>query len=84
MSVRCLHATYFLRNQSDRLQVRDRHAAAALGRPCRINDEDCDVEMLVADDFFFDQQCDNRLVCVQRRYHQLYAIEMVKLAVICE
>ncbi|RFU30531.1 hypothetical protein B7463_g5824, partial [Scytalidium lignicola] len=64
------------------IYVRDRHATAALGRPCRINDEDCDVEMLVVEDFLFDQESDSRLVCVQQPYHQSYAIEMAKLTVI--
>ena len=72
------------RRNPDHLQIRDRHAAAALGRPCRISDEDCDIEMLDVEDFLIDQEFDNRLVCPEQRYHRLYVIEMAKLAVTCE
>ncbi|KAI1128240.1 fungal-specific transcription factor domain-containing protein [Nemania abortiva] len=37
------------------LFTRDRSVAVALGRPCNINLEDCDVEMLTEDDFIEDE-----------------------------
>ncbi|KAL1989084.1 hypothetical protein VTN96DRAFT_5847 [Rasamsonia emersonii] len=64
------------------IYVRDRHAAAALGRPCRIRDEDCDIELLTPEDFQVDEGYDVRLICVQQDFHISYAIEMLKLAVI--
>lgn len=67
-----------------RIQTRDRHAAASLGRPMRIKDEDCDIEMLNEGDFLVDQDFDIELLGDQHDFHVMYAIEMSKLAVICE
>lgn len=63
--------------------MRDRHAAAALGRPCRIRDEDCDVEMLTNGDLEADDGYDKTIVGVQEGFHISYVIEMSKLGVIC-
>lgn len=65
-------------------QTRERHASAAFGRPCRIRDEDCDVEFLTNEDFMFDLGYDQSLIPVQQDYHVLYVIEMAKLANIRE
>ncbi|OAA59736.1 Transcription factor [Niveomyces insectorum RCEF 264] len=62
------------------MPVRDRHAAAALGRPCRIHDDDCDVEMLQSADFLVDQNYNHELIAVEMEYHRSYAIEMARLA----
>lgn len=64
------------------IYIRDRHAAAALGRPCRIRDEDCDVEPLSEDDFEFDRDCNLSILGQQEHYHNLYAINMSTLAVL--
>ncbi|CAK7204038.1 hypothetical protein SEUCBS139899_006789 [Sporothrix eucalyptigena] len=61
------------------IYIRDRHAAAALGRPCRIQDEDCDVEMLTEDDFLIDIT-DSSLVLDETAFHRRYVIEMARLA----
>ncbi|KAJ0342586.1 hypothetical protein COL922a_000861 [Colletotrichum nupharicola] len=52
------------------------------GRPCRIRDEDCDVEPLDEDDFNFDLDYDQRLIPAQQRYHVSYVLEMTRLAAI--
>ncbi|KAL6229262.1 hypothetical protein BDW75DRAFT_249973 [Aspergillus navahoensis] len=64
------------------IYVRDRHTAAAFGRPCRIRDEDCDIEPLTGDDFQFDSDYDQALIPAQESFHISYAIEMSKLAII--
>ena len=64
-------------------EIRDRHAAAALGRPVRIRDEDCDVEPLEESDFEGDGDADPTIFGTSTRYHVLYAIHMAQLAVIC-
>ncbi|KAL6363042.1 hypothetical protein LRP88_02443 [Fusarium phalaenopsidis] len=61
---------------------RDRHTAACLGRPCRIRDEDCDIEPLTEDDLCFDECYDEELIPAQKDYHISYFIEMSNLAVI--
>ncbi|RSL67624.1 hypothetical protein CEP53_002881 [Fusarium sp. AF-6] len=61
---------------------RDRHTAACLGRPCRIRDEDCDVELLTEEDLRFDECYDDELIPAQKDYHISYFIEMSNLAVI--
>ncbi|UPL01149.1 hypothetical protein LCI18_012083 [Fusarium solani-melongenae] len=61
---------------------RDRHTAACLGRPCRIRDEDCDIEPLTEDDLRFDECYDEELIPAQKDYHISYFIEMSNLAVI--
>ncbi|RSL68707.1 hypothetical protein CEP54_002750 [Fusarium duplospermum] len=61
---------------------RDRHTAACLGRPCRIRDEDCDIESLTEDDLRFDECYDDELIPAQKDYHISYFIEMSNLAVI--
>lgn len=60
------------------------HTSAAFGRPCRIRDEDCDIEALNEDDFNFDNDYDKSILPAQERFHISYAIEMSKLAVIRE
>lgn len=60
------------------------HTSAAFGRPCRIRDEDCDIEALTEDDFNFDNDYDNNILPSQERFHISYVIEMSKLAVIRE
>lgn len=64
------------------IYVRDRQAAAALGRPCRIRDEDCDIEPLCEADFTFDSETTLATVGTQERYHVSYAISMSSLAVL--
>ena len=60
------------------------HTSAAFGRPCRIRDEDCDIEALSEDDFNFDNDYDKSILPSQESFHISYAIEMSKLAVIRE
>ena len=60
------------------------HTSAAFGRPCRIRDEDCDIEALSEDDFNFDNGYDKSILPSQESFHISYGIEMSKLAVICE
>ncbi|KAK1847188.1 cutinase transcription factor 1 alpha [Colletotrichum chrysophilum] len=50
------------------------------GRPCRIRDEDCDVEPLDEDDFHFDLDYDQRLIPDQQEFHVSYVLEMTRLA----
>ncbi|KAL2818511.1 fungal-specific transcription factor domain-containing protein [Aspergillus cavernicola] len=64
------------------IYIRDRHTAAAFGRPCRIRDEDCDIEPLTEDDFQFDSDCDQSLIPAQKDFHPTYTVEMSKLAII--
>ncbi|KAL4750709.1 hypothetical protein BDW72DRAFT_203713 [Aspergillus terricola var. indicus] len=64
------------------IYTRDRHTAAAFGQPCRIRDEDCDVEPLTEDDFQFDNDYDQILISAQRDFQVSYVIEMSKLAMI--
>ncbi|KAH0420387.1 cutinase transcription factor 1 alpha [Colletotrichum camelliae] len=64
------------------IYTRERHLSAAFGRPCRIRDEDCDVEPLAEDDFNFDLDYDERLIPAQQEYHISYVIEMTRLAAI--
>ncbi|BCR88967.1 fungal specific transcription factor domain-containing protein [Aspergillus chevalieri] len=64
------------------IYVRDRHTSAAFGRPCRIRDEDCDIEPLTEEDFNFDVDYDERLIPAQRNFHISYALEMSKLVII--
>ncbi|KAF5007707.1 hypothetical protein FDECE_5955 [Fusarium decemcellulare] len=62
------------------LKIRDRHTAACFGRPCRVRDEDCDVEPMTEQDLTFDQGFDETLVPVQKDYHVAYFLEMAKLS----
>ncbi|KAM0549863.1 hypothetical protein ACHAPJ_009110 [Fusarium lateritium] len=62
------------------IYTRDRHTAACLGRPCRIRDEDCDVEPLNEDDFYFDDGTNDSLIPPQKDYHVSYVLEMAKVA----
>ncbi|KAB8222990.1 hypothetical protein BDV33DRAFT_189169 [Aspergillus novoparasiticus] len=64
------------------IYTRDRHTSAAFGRPCRIRDEDCDVEALDEDDFKFDNDYDQTLIPAQTDFHIAYALEMTRLATI--
>jgi hypothetical protein len=65
-------------------QIRDRHIAAALGRPCRIRDEDCDVEALTEDDFYVDLVADDELIAPQKAHHVSYFLDIAKLSAIRE
>lgn len=65
-------------------QIRDRHAAAALGRPCRIRDEDCDIEPPTEDDLLFDGNTDGSLAPAQSQHHVAYFLEITKLSNIRE
>ncbi|KXH31889.1 hypothetical protein CSIM01_02441 [Colletotrichum simmondsii] len=58
------------------------HTSAAFGRPCRIRDEDCDIEPLTEEDFEFDKNGDERLIPAQHKYHVAYVMEMAKLTTI--
>ncbi|KAK0640528.1 Acetamidase regulatory protein [Lasiodiplodia hormozganensis] len=58
------------------------HLPAAFGQPCRIRDEDCDVEPLTEQDFTFDDDYDQGLIPAQQDFHISYVIEMSKLAMI--
>ncbi len=63
-------------------KVRDRHAAAALGRPPRIQDDDCDVELLEEADFELQDTNQRGVFGSLRRYHALYMIQISKLAIL--
>ncbi|KXH64204.1 hypothetical protein CSAL01_03867 [Colletotrichum salicis] len=58
------------------------HTAAAFGRPCRIRDEDCDIEPLTEENFEFDKNGDERLIPAQHKYHVSYVMEMARLTTI--
>ncbi|PNP79945.1 hypothetical protein FNYG_06642 [Fusarium nygamai] len=60
--------------------TRDRHTAACLGKPCRIRDEDCDIEPLTEEDFYFDDDHNDPLITRQEEHHTALAIEMTKAA----
>ncbi|KAK5025297.1 hypothetical protein LTS07_008148 [Exophiala sideris] len=62
------------------IYTRDRHAAAALGRPFRINDEDCDVEDLCEADFELDIAPESPIMAPQKSYHVQYQLAITKLA----
>ncbi|RTE74701.1 hypothetical protein BHE90_010844 [Fusarium euwallaceae] len=62
------------------IYVRDRHAAAALGRPCRIRNEDCDIEYLNENDLLVDLGSDEELLPIQESYHIAYFLEITKLS----
>nr|XP_036587431.1 uncharacterized protein CTRU02_02347 [Colletotrichum truncatum]KAF6798373.1 hypothetical protein CTRU02_02347 [Colletotrichum truncatum] len=62
------------------IYTRDRHTSAAFGRPCRIRDEDCDIEPLTKDDFMFDRNYEERLIPAQQEFHISYVMEMSRLA----
>ncbi|QGI59557.1 hypothetical protein CEK26_001683 [Fusarium fujikuroi] len=66
------------------IYTRDRHTAACLGKPCRIRDEDCDIEPLTEEDFYFDDDHNDPLIARQEEYHTALAIEMTKAAEIRE
>ncbi|KNA95867.1 hypothetical protein FOXG_01268 [Fusarium oxysporum f. sp. lycopersici 4287] len=62
------------------IYTRDRHTAACLGKPCRIRDEDCDIEPLTEEDFYFDDDHNDPLITRQEEHHTALAIEMAKAA----
>ncbi|KAF4345614.1 cutinase transcription factor 1 alpha [Fusarium beomiforme] len=62
------------------IYTRDRHTAACLGKPCRIRDEDCDIEPLTEEDFYFDDDHNDPLITRQTGYHTAFAMEMTKAA----
>ncbi|KAI1023638.1 hypothetical protein LB503_000141 [Fusarium chuoi] len=62
------------------IYTRDRHTAACLGKPCRIRDEDCDIEPLTKEDFYFDDDHNDPLITRQEEHHTALAIEMTKAA----
>ncbi|CAJ2513750.1 Uu.00g018690.m01.CDS01 [Anthostomella pinea] len=60
------------------LFTRDRSVAVALGRPCNINLDDCDVEMLTEDDFVEDEP-DNASGFGPDPIHVQFFLQYVKL-----
>ncbi|KAI0433488.1 fungal-specific transcription factor domain-containing protein [Xylaria sp. FL1042] len=60
------------------LFTRDRSVAVALGRPCNINLEDCDVEMLTEEDFIEDEP-DNAMGFPPDPVHVHFFLQYVKL-----
>ncbi|GAP90261.1 putative cutinase transcription factor 1 alpha [Rosellinia necatrix] len=60
------------------LFTRDRSVAVALGRPCNINLEDCDVEMLTEEDFIEDEP-DNTVGFSPDPIHVQFFLQYVKL-----
>ncbi|OBS26278.1 hypothetical protein FPOA_00218 [Fusarium poae] len=62
------------------IYTRDRHTAACLGKPCRIRDEDCDIEAVSEADLYFDDVMDDPMIPPQREYHTAFFIEMCKVA----
>ncbi|XEU97693.1 hypothetical protein FSHL1_002979 [Fusarium sambucinum] len=62
------------------IYTRDRHTAACLGKPCRVRDEDCDIEPVTEADLYFDDVMDNPLIPPQKEYHTAFFIEMSKAA----
>ncbi|KAK5202738.1 hypothetical protein LTR41_011513 [Exophiala xenobiotica] len=64
------------------IYIRDKHTSAALGRPFRINREDCDVEALLEPDFEFDSKVQASIIPAQRKHNIFYVIHMSKLAIL--
>ncbi|KAF5604000.1 hypothetical protein FPCIR_1061 [Fusarium pseudocircinatum] len=64
------------------IYVRDRHSAAALGRPCRIRDEDCVIERLEENDLCVDEVPEGELLPLQEPYHVAYFLEISRLSII--
>ncbi|CAG1969932.1 unnamed protein product [Fusarium graminearum] len=62
------------------IYTRDRHTAACLGKPCRIRDDDCDIEPVTEADLYFDDVVDDPLIPPQKEYHTAFFIEMRKAA----
>ncbi|KAI0444783.1 fungal-specific transcription factor domain-containing protein [Xylaria telfairii] len=60
------------------LFTRDRSVAVALGRPCNINLEDCDVEMLTEEDFV-EEEPDNAIGFAVDPIHVHFFLQYVKL-----
>ncbi|KAI0405007.1 fungal-specific transcription factor domain-containing protein [Xylaria palmicola] len=60
------------------LFTRDRSVAVALGRPCNISLDDCDVEMLTEDDFIEDEP-DNAVGFAPDPVHVHFFLQYVKL-----
>ncbi|KAM0424111.1 hypothetical protein ACHAPD_002597 [Fusarium lateritium] len=56
------------------------HTAACLGKPCRVRDEDCDIEPVTEADLYFDDVMDDPLIPPQKEYHTAFFIEMSKAA----
>ncbi|RYC58376.1 hypothetical protein CHU98_g7826 [Xylaria longipes] len=61
------------------IYVRERQAAASLGLPSRIRDEDCDNEPLVSSDLTSDTYSETRLVSCTPE-HVTYATKMVEIS----
>ncbi|KFX91423.1 hypothetical protein V490_05907 [Pseudogymnoascus sp. VKM F-3557] len=86
MHISAVHSDISTRDQSLwrkiwwSLYIRDRHLAAALGRPMRIRDDDCDVEILNESDFEDIAPVDSLLFGTRTKTHILYAIHSAKLA----
>ncbi|KAH7128999.1 fungal-specific transcription factor domain-containing protein [Dactylonectria macrodidyma] len=64
------------------IYIRDRHGAAALDRPPRIRDEDCDIEPATENDLLVDLTIDNELLPEQKPHHISYFLQLVKLSAI--
>lgn len=66
-------------------QVRERQAAASLGLPSRIRDEDCDIEPLSAADLESETEVTvNSLFGSCQPQHITYVIKMVEIARLCQ
>ncbi|KAI0456520.1 N-terminal binuclear Zn cluster-containing/DNA binding domain-containing protein [Xylaria acuta] len=61
------------------IYVRERQAAASLGLPSRIRDEDCDIEPLVSSDLTNETYCEPSLVSCTPE-HVTYATKMVEIS----
>ncbi|KAH7140346.1 fungal-specific transcription factor domain-containing protein [Dactylonectria estremocensis] len=64
------------------IYIRDRHGAAALDRPPRIRDEDCDIESANENDLLVDLTIDNDLLPEQKPHHISYFLQLAKLSAI--
>ncbi|KAF6831229.1 cutinase transcription factor 1 alpha [Colletotrichum musicola] len=77
-----MHRSYVVLVAAADQMTRDRHTSAAFGRPCRVRDEDTDLESLTEADFEFDNDYDESLIPHQQDFHISYVLEMTKLAAI--
>ncbi|KAH7196500.1 fungal-specific transcription factor domain-containing protein [Fusarium flagelliforme] len=62
------------------IYTRDRHTAACLGKPCRIRDEDCDIEPPTEADLYYDDVTDDPLIPPQNEHQTAFFLEMRKAA----
>ncbi|TPX11539.1 uncharacterized protein E0L32_007750 [Thyridium curvatum] len=64
------------------LYIRDRHVSAALGRPYRIRDQDCNPEPLGEADFEFDSHTTTDIIAKQGAYHIAYTQNVSSLTIL--